>query len=246
MNRFFIKALGIALTLAFSAPAIAGPFEDGETAVKQQDYATALKIFRPLAEAGDPRAQNQLAWMYESGLGVPRDKAEGERWTRKAAEQGNSEAELNLGFKYDLYEPKDYAQAIAWYRKAADHGNAMAQEVLGATYYQGKIAPQNFALAVEWFRKAADQGDFDAQHSLGLMYEQGQGVPQDYVRAHMWLNLAIASAANSKYILADMPEEVAKRLADRERIAAKMTPEQIAEAQRLASAWTPIGGQGNP
>ena len=223
--------------LALSSSALAGPFEDGLAAVKQQDYATALKIFSPLAESGDPRAQNQLAWMYEGGIGVPRDKVKGEQWTRKAAEQGDSDAELNLGFKYDLYEPKDYAQATAWYRKAADHGNAMAQEILGRTYYEGKIALQNFALAIEWSRKAADQGDFDAQHSLGLMYEKGQGVQQDYVRAHMWLNLAISSAANSKDNLFDMPEEVAKRLADRDRVAAKMTPAQIAEAQRLASEW---------
>jgi TPR repeat protein len=59
------------------------------------------------------------------------------------------------------------------------------------------------------------------------MYANGHGVPQDYVLAHMWFNLAAATG---------MVETAA---ADRDMVAAKMTPAQIAEAQKLAREWKP-------
>lgn len=58
------------------------------------------------------------------------------------------------------------------------------------------------------------------------MYSKGQGVRQDYVQAHSWLSLAASRSALS----ADW---------DRDAVAVKMTPAQITEAQRLASAWKP-------
>jgi TPR repeat protein len=58
------------------------------------------------------------------------------------------------------------------------------------------------------------------------MYYSGNGVPQDYIQAHMWLNLA-ASEGN----------ETASQ--DREILAKSMTPDQLAEAHRLAREWKP-------
>ena len=89
---------------------------------------------------------------------------------------------------------------------------------------QGRGVPQDDAEAVKWYRKAADQGYALAQTNLGIMYDDGRGVPQDYVQAHMWFNLAVAAAGNSA-----MARD----------IAAKMTPAQIAEAQKLAREWKP-------
>ena len=95
-------------------------------------------------------------------------------------------------------------------------------------YDHGQGVPLDYALAVSWYRKAAEQGDGSAQNNLGVMYENGQGVPQDYVQAHMWFNLAGALAGERE-----------KSVKNRDRVAAKMTPAQIAEAQRLASEWKP-------
>jgi TPR repeat protein len=121
---------------------------------------------------------------------------------------------------------QDYAEALRWYRKAADQGDAFAQYELGYMYHHGYGVSPDYAEAARWYRKAADQGNTASQVSLGLMYNQGMGVPQDYVSAHMWFNLAAASgyagAANS-----------------RDDVATKMTPEQVAEAQRLAREWKP-------
>ena len=91
--------------------------------------------------------------------------------------------------------------------------------------------PQDDLETVDWFRKAADVGNASAQDMMGIMYENGWGVPQDYVQAHMWFNLA--SAQNDVAIGADR---------DRDRVADKMNPAQIKEAQALAAAWKPKTG----
>ena len=62
------------------------------------------------------------------------------------------------------------------------------------------------------------------------MYAGGRGVPRDSVQAHMWLNLAASRESGTK----------AKSYAEaRDTVAGRMTPQQIAEAQRLAREWKP-------
>ena len=102
--------------------------------------------------------------------------------------------------------------------------------MLGYMYRNGHGVPKDDAQAVKWFRLAADQGVPSAQSSLGDMYELGQGVPKDYVLAYMWRNLAAAGGG------AFTREKAAKA---RDDLAGKMSPAQIAEAQKRASAWRP-------
>jgi TPR repeat protein len=129
--------------------------------------------------------------------------------------------------------PQDYTEAVKWFRKAAGHGYAAAQLSLGAMYDDGQGVPRDHAAAVRWYRKAADRGYADAQAILGTIYEDGQGVPQDFVQAHKWYNLAAARSPPSKTELRVMSVRA------RDRIAGKMTPAQLAEAQRLAREWKP-------
>jgi len=119
----------------------------GEEALRNGDYATALREFRPLARQGNAVAQFLLGLMYDDGRGVPRDYAEAVRWYRMAAEQGNARAQFSLGSMYDHGEglPRDHAEAIRWYRKAAEQGNADAQNSLGLGYEDGQGAPQDHA-----------------------------------------------------------------------------------------------------
>jgi TPR repeat protein len=118
-------------------------------------------------------------------------------------------------------------------RPLAEQGDAVAQNYLGLMYERGQGVPQNYVQAVSWYRKAAEQGDALAQFDLGFMYSNGQGVPPDYVQAHMWFNLAASRETN--------PERRSARVKARDLIAAKMTREQIAEAQQLALEWKPKG-----
>jgi TPR repeat protein len=100
-------------------------------------------------------------------------------------------------------------------------------------YYNGEGVPQDYEEAIKWYRKAADQGDASAQFNLGVSYEYGKGVPQDYVQAHKWANLAAAR------FLASQTEFRANAVKLRDFIAEKMTPAQIAEAQKQAREWKP-------
>ena len=122
------------------------------------------------------------------------------------------------------YERNDYATAIKLWRPLADTGNANAQLKLGYMYEQGHGVLQNYKEAVKWYKLAAEQGDVRAQFSLAYMYSDGQGVPQDYARAHMWWN--IASAAGYDFFTAE----------NRDRVAKKMTSQQIEKAQEMAKA----------
>jgi TPR repeat protein len=111
---------------------------------------------------------------------------------RKAAEQGDVEAQFNLGLFYFNGQgvPQDYAQAAVWYRKAAEQGNGRAQSALGQLYFYGQGVSQDYVQSATWFRKAAEQGDANAQDGLGWQYYSGHGVPQDFVQAVVWYRKA--------------------------------------------------------
>jgi len=176
------------VSLAMAETTVADPFEDAAAAYDRGDYAAALSILRPLANAGDRRAQNGLGAMYTTGHGVPRDYAEAVKWYRKAAEQGLPVAQVNLAEMYleGLGAPRDDVAAATWFRKSADQGNVDAQVGLAALYLTGQGVPQDYAEAAKWYRMAADQGHPRAQHNVGVAYRDGLGVPLDYVEARTW------------------------------------------------------------
>jgi len=149
------------------------------------------------------------------------------------AQQGDADAQRNLGLMYEKGEgvPQDYAQAVQWYRWAAEQGHANAQFFLGRMYNKGEGVPQDYAQGVQWYRRAAEQGNADAQNNLGLMYDTGQGVPQDYQQAYFWYNLAAAHFSHQA------SREIAVR--NRDSVAARLTPAQLAQAQAQARTWQP-------
>jgi TPR repeat protein len=153
------------------------------------------------------------------------------RLWRLSGDEGNVDAQFNLGLLYSSGQglPQDDAQALIWFHKAADQGDARAQVSLGGMYRVGRGVRQDYAQAAAWFRKAANQGNRFAQADLGEMYRDGQGAPQDFVRAYMWFSLVASGASD-----ASIRDQAVR---DRNELAAKMTPDQIAEAQRLASGW---------
>ena len=148
----------------------------------------------------------------------------------EAADHGDVDAQLRLGTRYLLGDgvKRDDAQAAAWWRKAADLGQASAQYNLGYLYLIGRGVQTDAVQAMEWYHKAADQGHAQAEKDLGVLYFKGQGVARDYVEAHKWYSIAASRvSASLQQIFA----------AGRDEIAALMTPQQIAEAQKLAGEW---------
>jgi hypothetical protein len=90
-------------------------------AFDRADYASALKVWLPLAEGGDAAAQTQVGEIFEKGLGVPPDYGKAAQWYQRAAERGYSRAAINLGSLYErgLGVSRDPTQAVNWYRRAA-------------------------------------------------------------------------------------------------------------------------------
>lgn len=199
---------------------------DALAALVVDDYATAAQILRPLADRGDADAQYELANLHDSGFGVPQDDLYAAELMLKAAEQGHGKAALDLSGRYRSGRgvTQDDATAGFWLLRAADLGDLEAVCTLGEEFEGGHLGG-GFNDALECYRRAADQGFAPAQANLGRMYAAGRGVPQDYVQAHMWLNLA---GVNFFAIIEE-----------RDALAEKMSKDQVAEAQKLASLWHP-------
>ena len=111
---------------------------------------------------------------------------------RPLAEQGDADAQHNLGVMYASGQgvPQDYVEAAKWFRLAAEQGLALAQYNLGVAYENGQGVPQDYAEAMRLYRLASDQGDASAQLNLGQIYHDGRGIPRDYVLAVKWIRLA--------------------------------------------------------
>ena len=87
--------LGLCLLLTQAALALADPLGDGLVAYATGDYATALRLFRPLADQGHAAAQNRLGFMYVKGRGVPQDDAEAARCIASPLTKGFPETRLS-------------------------------------------------------------------------------------------------------------------------------------------------------
>jgi TPR repeat protein len=129
MCQNFLRALLITM-LALSCTVNSGvifasPLEDSLAAYDRGDYATAVRLLRPLAEQGNAQAQNGLGAMYYNGKGVAQDFKEAVKWYRLAAAQGYASAQVNLAAMY--YEgqgvAEDFIRAYMWLSIAAANGN---------------------------------------------------------------------------------------------------------------------------
>jgi TPR repeat protein len=142
---------------------------------------------------------------------------------KKLAESGDADAQYFLGTKYDQGQgvSQNYSEAVKWYRKAADQGHADAQYLLGTMYIQGQGVRLDYAEAAKWLKKAAEKGLTDAQFILGGMYYHGQGVQKNFQAAYVWWSIASATG-----------DKTSKR--NLQTLISKMTPQQIAQAQKEA------------
>jgi TPR repeat protein len=109
-----------------------------------------------------------LGYLYRDGEGVSQNYTETAFWYRKAAEQGDTDAQKMLGILYSNGQgvPQDYVQAALWYRKAAEQGNAQAQRMLGLAYGAGMGVPRDFAEAYFWLDVAMTCRESLASHCL--------------------------------------------------------------------------------
>ena len=138
------------------ANALAGPYDDGVAAYDQGHYATALKLWLPLAEQGHAAAQFNVAVLYEKGLGTAVDHAEAARWYLKAARQGDPDAQYSVALLYETGSglAKDAGEARKWYAEVLANPRATANSPLRqrATQHLKELSTQEVI--------AFDQGRF--------------------------------------------------------------------------------------
>jgi uncharacterized protein len=148
-------------------------------------------------------------------------------------ENNDAKGQYGMAIMHDLGEgvAQSPEEAAKWYRLSADQGYADAQNNLGVMYENGEGVAQNYEEALKWYRHAAEAGNKDAPNNVGVMVMAGLGVSQDYVKACMWFNIAgrhdPAAVSNKKFIMK------------------RMTPEEIALAEKLAKEWFHIRNQKN-
>jgi len=168
MKRFLLI---LVLAVMCSSVAKADNFNDALEAYKKGDYASALKLWQPLAEKGNAAAQYNLGQMYRRGQGVKQDYEKAASWYQKAAEKGNAAAQFNLGVKYRKGEGviQDFKESVKWYRKAAEQGDADAQNSLGVKYAEGRGVIQDYIRAHMWMNIAASNGEKDGSSNRDIV-----------------------------------------------------------------------------
>ena len=194
------------------------------------NLAEAHAWFLRAAEAGDAEGQYWAGIAAQRGEGTTKDSAVAANWWRKSAESGYTPAIGLIASAYvtGVGVEKDPTEAVRWAQAGAAKHEMVSQSILGRAYLLGEGGiTRNVGQAVHWTRLAAMQGEPNAQLALGRLHLNGVGVPQNYVQAHVWFNLAAARGQS----------QAAKQ---RDDLGAKMTAEQLAEAQKLATAWRPV------
>ena len=199
------------------------------------DYAAAETELRALAETGDADAQYGLGTAYCDGLAVRRDYRLAAEWYEKAAQQGHTQAQFNLGFLHyqgagegAVALPRDPGQAARWLGAAAEAGNPMAAQLLGRLYSRGRGMEADEAAALRWSLRAADHGLAGGQFDAGVLLGNRRHDVRAWVDAYKWLLLAARSGHPAA---AENLEIVGKRL----------NVKEIQEAEAAAAAWTPDG-----
>jgi TPR repeat protein len=131
----------------------------------------AAKWYRMAAERGHPSAQNNLALLYESGLGVDLDLIAAADWYRAAADQGLAVAQSNLARFYDegIGVAEEPERAARWYQRAAAQQHAASQFRLGQMFEEGRGVPRDSKKASKWYRRAAKNGSSDAADALHVL-----------------------------------------------------------------------------
>ena len=111
MRKLLLLGHAIVALVLSGAAAAAGPWEDGMVAYNRGDYLPAIKLFRPLAEAGNAKAHRILGVMYRKGAGVTPSSVRNFMWLSIAAARGDTTAKDKLREMSKEMTPEEVAHA---------------------------------------------------------------------------------------------------------------------------------------
>lgn len=193
--------------------ALARALAKGQGALRS--VRNAFRWFEAAGQAGLPAAQAQLAVFYANGVGdpadqdsqgeaagsqgdklrqpffLPRDDVKARHWARLAAEQGDVDAQVLLGWLLNRnagdQAPRLPTEAAGWYARAAEAGNAQAMVGLGGLIADGEVPGKDASDAYQLYEKAAAQNNTTAFYLVGAHLLHGVGTAADPVAARKWL-----------------------------------------------------------
>ncbi|WP_118808409.1 tetratricopeptide repeat protein [Haemophilus haemolyticus] len=120
------------------------------------------------------------------------------------AQQGNMNAQYNLGLMYENgngVKQSDF-EAVKWYRKAAEQGESSSQFNLGVKYYKGEGVKQDKIQAKKWFGKACDNGETKGCNNYRALNEENSYLTKmNKPSLNELISLAQQGNMNAQYLL---------------------------------------------
>lgn len=163
-SKHLVAAVLVAL---LSAPLSAQTVKAGIEAWQRADYASAVAIWRPLAEQGDADAAFNLGQAYRLGRGVTINLGAAQSWFLRAATSGHVDAQTTLGLL--LFQNGDQAGGLKWLKQAAEKGEPRALLVYGTALYNGDGVTQDRILGYAYVNRAAAAGLGPAKDTLSQL-----------------------------------------------------------------------------
>lgn len=180
---------------------------DANTFYNTNEYKKALTLYMQIANNFDINYADKVGFMYYYGLGTEKNPSKGIEWCKKAADNGNHDAQIRVG--YMLLRSEQYKEAAKYYHEAEKYISldSETQNDLGYLYFNGLGVAKNIQLAKKYWISSANAGVVNAQVALGNMYYTGDGVEQNYKEAYKWYSKAADKGElNSQYAMAFMLE----------------------------------------
>lgn len=209
-RRFVLAALAVFM---LGSAAVAGARDGNQAGIPEDLFIPYTTTIRDFYTVSDWRA--------------PHIKAKIEALEHAAA-RGDAKAKFNLGVINEYQWAA--ARAAELYEEATEAGVSAAMVNLAVLYMYGSGVRQNLRRAIGLYQRAAELEDMSAFQALSIAYEYGYGVPQNFILAHAYANVGAVVAPN-----AARP----RLMHQRDAVARRMTPDQIAIAQNLALTWKP-------
>lgn len=195
------------------------------------NYQTAMSIWLPMAESGDPKAQNFVGEIYEKGLGVKPDYKLAAQWYSKAAEQNYNAAQINLGQLYERGLGVELSQekALAWYRKSSNIKGKLLKFV-SYDYSDEKIAAMEQELQSSRSQLSAQQGKIQRLASqLDSANSKRRAAEKQLASNQVKLDADRAALEEQQTQLASYEQEVAQ-------LKTEMKQQLLAQEQEIAAA----------
>jgi hypothetical protein len=189
-----------ALLLAIAPAAEAQSVKAGVEAWQRAEYESAVKIWRPLAEAGDADAAFNLGQAYRLGRGVPISLAAAQTWLERAARKGHLDAQTTLGLL--LFNGGNRVSGLRWLRTAAEEGEPRALLIYGTALFNGDGVVRDPVRAYAYVSRAAAQGLAPAQTTLA---EMDKLIPLEERKKGVALAQTLAKTAKTEPAKAEKP-----------------------------------------